>query len=287
MPIRDSSDRPLYRQISDRLRLLVAGMRPGERIPSEPELARQFGVSRFTIARSVQDLVEDGLVSRRQGLGSFVASPPLKRTPGELLSFTEAVRASGHAVTNRLLEFGPVEWRSGLPFDSSEPLIVFERLRFVDRTPAAIHRSILSARVAEEIGLDQSRATAADVSLYALFDAAGLSVERGVERLMARLPTREEQRLLDLGHDGVVVAVQRVSFAADGRPLDAVEAIYDARRYGYEAQIARSRGVAAQSSKSRSGDKGHEQDVYQTQFGGVTALGPRFGPWSGKRRLRG
>jgi GntR family transcriptional regulator len=287
MAIRDSSDRPLYRQISDRLRLLVAGMKPGERIPSEPELARQFRVSRFTIARSVQELADDGLVTRRQGLGTFVASPPLKRTPGELLSFTEAVRASGHSVTNRLLEFGKVEWRSGLPFDSAEPLIVFERLRFVDGTPAAIHRSILSARIAEDIGLNQLRAAAVDVSLYALFDAAGLSVERGVERLMARLPTREERSLLDLGDDGVVVAVQRVSFAAGGRPLDAVVAIYDARRYGYEAQIARTRSDSVQKSRSRSGDKNDGQDISQTQFGGVTALGPRFGPWTGKRRLRG
>jgi GntR family transcriptional regulator len=284
---RKKSDRPLYRQISDRLRSVVASMATGERIPSEPELAREFHVSRFTIARSVQELVDDGLISRRQGSGSFVASPPLKRTPGELLSFTEAVRGSGHVVTNRLLAFGPTQWRSGLPFSKTEALVAFERLRFVDGAPAAIHRSILPERTADAIGLDQSRAAAPDVSLYSLFEAARLSVERGIERLMARLPTDEERRLLELSEDGVVVEVQRVSFAADGRPLDAVEAIYDARRYGYEAQIVRKRVSVSKSSSSKSGETSHVHEEHEPHFGGVTALGPRLGPWTRKRRRRG
>jgi GntR family transcriptional regulator len=281
------TDRPLYRQISDRLRAIVSGMTPGERISSEPELAREFRVSRFTIARSIQELVDDGLVSRRQGSGSFVASPPLKRTPGELLSFTEAVRASGHTVTNRLLVFGPTPWRSGLPFSNREALIAFERLRFVDGAPGAIHRSVLSARIADQIGLDQRRAASADISLYALFEAAGLRAERGIERLMARLPTDQERSLLELVEDGVVVAVQRVSFGADGVALDAVEAVYDARRYGYESQIVRKRAHPGKNSASRSGGTSHAQDENEPQFGGVTALGPRFGPWTVGRRRRG
>jgi GntR family transcriptional regulator len=282
MLLRNDGDRPLYRQISDRLRSLVAGMTAGTKIPSEPELAREFKVSRFTIARSVQELVDDGLIVRRQGAGSFVASPPLKRTPGELLSFSEAVAASGHVVTNRLLAFGAVEWRSGLPFDSGEPLLAYERLRFVDGAPAAIHRSVLSARVAAKIGLDATRAAAPDVSLYDLFEKAGLLVERGVERLLARLPTAEERSLLDLGEEGVVVAVQRFSFAANGQALDAVEATYDARRYGYEAQIVRRRTGAG--SSVRGSGEGNEQDRREVHFGGVTALGPRLGPWTHRRR---
>src|SRR5579863_9052969 len=119
-----SQDRPLYRQLSDRLRGQIARMRAGDRISSEPELAQSLGVSRFTVAKAIESLVDEGLVVRRQGKGTFVAVPPLLRTPIDLRSFTESVRATGRSATSELLEFAPTQWRPGLPYDKDEPLIL-------------------------------------------------------------------------------------------------------------------------------------------------------------------
>lgn len=55
------------------LRDRIAGMRPGEKIWSEPRLPKDLGVSRFTVARAIEQQVRDGLVVRRQGSGSYVA----------------------------------------------------------------------------------------------------------------------------------------------------------------------------------------------------------------------
>ena len=110
-PLQPTSDRPLYRQLVDWLRVDLAAKSPGDRIDSEPRLAKRFGVSRFTATRAIEILVDEGLVNRRQGLGSFVAAPPLKRTATYLLSFTEAVLSHGHVASHRLLYFGPVPWR--------------------------------------------------------------------------------------------------------------------------------------------------------------------------------
>jgi GntR family transcriptional regulator len=74
-------ERPLYRQPAEELRADVAKRAVGDRIDSEPKLAQRFGVSRFTVARAIEILVEEGLVRRRQGLGSFVAPPALLRAP--------------------------------------------------------------------------------------------------------------------------------------------------------------------------------------------------------------
>ncbi|MBV8664610.1 MAG: winged helix-turn-helix transcriptional regulator, partial [Hyphomicrobiales bacterium] len=68
-----TSDRPLYLQLVDWLREDIASKSAGERIDSEPKLAERFGVSRFTVTRAIEILVDEGLVNRRQGLGSFVA----------------------------------------------------------------------------------------------------------------------------------------------------------------------------------------------------------------------
>jgi GntR family transcriptional regulator len=136
-------DRPLYRQLTDQLRREVAQLRPGVRIASEPELALTHSVSRFKVTKDVEALVDEGLVVRCQGKGTFVAVPPLKRAPIHLRSFTEAVMAEGRHPTSHLLSFGPVDWRAGLPYEPSEPLIQLERLRRVDGTPMAIHLSFV------------------------------------------------------------------------------------------------------------------------------------------------
>ncbi len=135
-------DRPLHRQLTDWLRREVAKRHTGDRIASEPELAQRLGVSRFTVAKAIEALVDEGLVVRRQGKGTFVAVPPLQRTPIHLRSFTELVEATGRSASSELLDFAPAEWRAGLPYGNEERLILVERLRLVDGMPMAIHRSI-------------------------------------------------------------------------------------------------------------------------------------------------
>jgi len=115
-PLQATSDQPLYRHLVDWLRVDLTTRAPGDRIDSEPRLATRFGVSRFTVTRAIEILVDEGLVNRRQGLGSFVAAAPLKRTANYLLSFTESVLSQGRIASHRLLSFGPVRWRKGLPY---------------------------------------------------------------------------------------------------------------------------------------------------------------------------
>src|SRR3984957_20385903 len=102
-------DRPLYLQLLDWLREDISIRRPGARIESEPQLSRRFGVSRFTVTRAIEILVREGLLTRRQGLGTFVAPPRLRRAPTYLRSFTEAMAAEGRMATHRLLDFAIIE----------------------------------------------------------------------------------------------------------------------------------------------------------------------------------
>jgi GntR family transcriptional regulator len=277
--LRATSDRPLYRQLADWLRLDLASRGAGDRIDSEPTLARKFGVSRFTVTRAIEILVDNGLVNRRQGLGSFVAAPPLKRTPSYHLSFTEAVRSQGRVASHRLLNFGPVPWREDLPYPEGSPLLGLDRLRLVDRIPTAIHRSVVSAEIARAIGLNAKVARAPHFSLYRLFENMGLVIARGAETLRARRATEEEAELLELGGDRVVMAVQRHTYAADGAILDAVDAVYDARRYSYRAELRRE---PAKGDFQQGSAKAKEQGN-ATNSNPHHSFGPRLGPWGDRR----
>lgn len=263
---------PLYMQIADRLREDIAALGEGARIPSEPQLARDWGVSRFTVAKAVEQLVDEGLITRRQGSGSFVAAAPLRRQPGYLLSFTEAVEAAGHTATHQLLAFEEASWQPDLPYPENAALIHLDRLRLVDGKAVARHRSVISAELARLTGLTREAASLPSFSLYRFFEEHGFSVRSATERLVARAAAPEDRKLLNLGGDAVVVAVTRHSFAADGTLLDAVDAIYDARRYSYEATLVR------QPRNNGSNTETHNEN----QFDGARGHdGPRLGPWHG------
>ncbi len=278
-----ASGRPLYRQLVEWLRADIARKTTGDRIDSEPKLAERFGVSRFTVTRAIEILVDEGLIRRRQGLGSFVAPPLLHRAPSYLSSFTEAVEAQGRRASHRLLRFGPVEWRESLPYPEVAALIGMDRLRLVDRAPTAIHRSVIDAGVADRIGLTRSVAEAPGFSLYRLFDQAGFKIERGVETLRARPATAEEARLLNIGDEPVVMAVRRETRGSDGALLDVVDAVYDARRYSYHAEIRRD---AAPTCTSSEPPKPMEKE-HASNSNVERAFGPRLGPWRDRDRGRG
>jgi GntR family transcriptional regulator len=271
-----TSNRPLYRQLVEELRADVAKRAVGDRIDSEPRLAQRFGVSRFTVARALEILVEEGLVRRRQGLGSFVAPPSLVRAPTYLSSFTEAVEAQGRTASHRLLSFGSVKWRQGLPYPDDAALIGMDRLRFVNDAPAAIHRSIIDRKVADRIGLTRSVATSPGFSLYRLLDRTGLTIQRGVETLRARAATAEEARLLNIADAPVVMAVRRETFGPGGMVLDVVDAVYDARRYSYEAEIRRDLAPPARNSHLRKIVEANHASNSNVERN----FGPRLGPWS-------
>ncbi len=141
--------------------------------------------------------------------------------------------------------------------------------------PTAIHRSIISAAIAERIGLTGDVVASPGFSLYRRFDEAGLFVDRGVETLRARGASLEESRLLRLVDSRVVMAVRRRTFAGDGTILDVVDAVYDARRYAYEAEIRRAPGLAFSEphpQASRENDNVSQADIERN-------FGPRLGPW--------
>ena len=266
---------PLYVQIADSLRARVGELDSGSRIPSEPKLAKDWGVSRFTVSKAVEQLVDEGLIVRKQGSGTFVADAPLRRAPGYLLSFTEAVQAAGHKASHRLLSFEPTEWRPGLPYPEASRLILVDRLRFVDGHAVARHRSILSADLMDRIGLTEAAMRTADFSLYGFLERNGLQVSHAEERLVACLASDDDRARLKLAAAAVVVAVTRHSFAADGTTLDAVEAIYDARRYSYEARLVRQHQSKLIQSEENSSE--NDNDIRRGH------LGPRLGPWGGAR----
>lgn len=103
--LKQTSAVPLYIQIKDLLGQQIKEKKylPGELIPSEGELMQTFGVSRVTIRAAISELVDEGILQKKQGKGTFVCTPKLQTSVSELGSFTDLCRTQGMTPTSRIL----------------------------------------------------------------------------------------------------------------------------------------------------------------------------------------
>jgi len=163
---------PRYLQIAGHLRELVDVGAPGGRLPSETELCDWFDVSRMTARQAVRLLVSEGLLYRRRGQGTFIASRPVPRLLGSPLSFTDSMRARGFSTSSRTLEARLIEPSpahvQALRLDAGDRVVLVERLRLADAVPMAIERAVLAPDLAAVLDEDLDA-----VALHATMERMG------------------------------------------------------------------------------------------------------------------
>ncbi len=228
-----ASNAPRYPEIVEHLRELIAARTPGDRLPSDAELVDRFGVSRMTARQAVQMLVTEGLLYRRRGQGTFVASRPIPRLLGSPLSFTESMRRRGFKASSSLLSAGEADPApadvEALKLGESDRVVVVERLRLTDGVPMAIERAVLAPDLAPVLAEDL-----AAVSLHAVLEGLGRIPTRARAWVSARLSDSRERRLLEQGLSGVLLCERRVISDQDDVPLEHTETRYAAERYVFD-----------------------------------------------------
>jgi len=225
-----------YLDIATHLRERVAASEPGDLLPSDAELCEQFSVSRMTARQAVQLLVNEHLVERRRGRGTFVAPRRVPRSLGSPLSFTESMRQRGLTASSQ-----PIESRATAASDTEartlgiavgEAVFVIERVRLADEVPMAIERVALPPAVADSIDTDL-----ASGSLHEAFEAAGLVPSKAHADVSARLSTEWEQEHLEIGPVTVVLVEERTIFDQQNSPLEHTVTVYVADRYSFSAVL--------------------------------------------------
>jgi GntR family transcriptional regulator len=229
-----SSFVPRYLEIEQALRTRAAALEPHEPLPSESQLCEEFGVSRMTARAAVQRLVQDGLVYRVPGRGTFVAAPRANRTAGHILSFSDEMRRKGRAPSSRV-----IERRQRQATDEEErrlrvtDVILLRRVRLADGKPVALERAVFpAARVAEALDADLERR-----SLFETLVTSGLVPTSGSATLAAEAATAEDARLLRVRRGTPLLVERRLIRDQDGEPLEWTESRYVGSRYGIDVDF--------------------------------------------------
>jgi GntR family transcriptional regulator len=213
---------PIYVQIREALRAEITRevLKRGEKLPSENELASQFKVSRMTIRESIEDLVDEGLLYRRHGVGTFVAYPHLQRDHTRLTSFFDKAESDGVHVRATLLNKDVLSAKpkiaQALDIPVGSKVIRVKTLRFVDNVPITVH----DAYVPHELFACILNENLEVQHLWTLFEKSGYKVKRAIQRLEAREATKDIAHLMKIKEGAPILFKERTVYADDGTPVE-------------------------------------------------------------------
>lgn len=225
---------PLYRRVQALIRGAIGGaLKPEETIPPERELAAELGVSRITVRKAIDGLVDEGLLTRRQGAGTFVAGRVEKQF-AKLTSFSEDMAARGRAVRSEWLlkAEGAVTPDESLTLGLSPGTRVyrFGRVRFADDLAMALEYSTVP-------GDGLPSLSAVDPSLYQALEAAGNRPVRALQRLRAVLFDGAQAELLGVAAGAPGLFIERRGFTEDGRTIEMTHSWYRGDAYDFVAEL--------------------------------------------------
>ena len=211
---------PLYVQIKDLFvaRVTTGEWAPGDIIPSEMQLARELNVSQGTVRKAITELVENNVLLRRQGRGTFVATHDYNRA---LFHFFHIVSNNGvkvlpecRTLSCRRKRASRVE-ASRLSLSDRAQVVCIERVRNLENQPTILETIVLPAELFGDLG--KSKAYSLPNALYQLYETQfGITIHRAEEQLRAVAATDHDAKLLDVEVGSPLLEIERIALTLDG-----------------------------------------------------------------------
>jgi len=237
MDLQRSGPIPLYFQVSQRIeKAILSGELPvGARLENEVGLAERLGLSRPTVRRAIQDIVDKGLLVRRRGIGTQVVHGQVTRKV-ELTSLYDDLTNTQKVPSTHLLTFesvpadAPVAEK--LACDVGTPTLHIRRVRLADDVPVAVMENWLP----EEF-LTMEPEDLVTYGLYQVLRSRGVTMRVARQRIGARKSTNEESELLDVEKNAALLTMDRTAFDNSGRAVEFGHHCYRPDLYSFEVTL--------------------------------------------------
>ncbi len=234
--LNQTSSLPLYQQLQKALREAIDKrvLGPDEALPAERQLATDLNISRITVRKAIDGLVDEGLLVRRPGSGNFINNR-IEKNFAKLTSFSEDMRARGRNPRSVWLKRseGTVtpEEAMRLRLSPGEPVYRFHRVRYADDVPMCLEYATIAAFALPSLD-------AVDVSMYDALEANGMRPARALQRLSALLLNDEQASLLQATKGDAGLSIERLGFLRDGRAVEFCRSYFRGDMYDFVAELS-------------------------------------------------
>jgi GntR family transcriptional regulator len=247
-----SSDRPVFRQISDHLREAISAGRlsEGDQLPSEAQLIEHYGITRMTARQALGVLKAEGLVVSEHGRGSFVRTRPTVRRLGSdrfarrhrergKAAFLAEVEGAGSKPSVDQItvseERPSSEIAQRLKLSGGEKVVVRRRRYLIDGHPVEMATSFIPAGLAK--GTPIAERDTGPGGIYARLEEMGHQLDHYAEEIRSRMPLPDEARVLVLSSGVPVFHLVRTAYDTNGRPVEVCDTVMSSDAYVLDYEL--------------------------------------------------
>ncbi|MCL5265407.1 MAG: GntR family transcriptional regulator [Chloroflexi bacterium] len=242
MAVLEADPTPLYHQIKEIIRSQIKSgeLRPGDQLPTESQLVKEYGVSLITVRHALKDLVNEGLLYRRRGKGTYLATRSDEQSFVRLRCLVEDVANKGVSLSSRTLavqtEPADADVAARLAMPVGAEIVCISRLRCVNAEPISVDVAFFPPAIGHWVA---TRNLDAQTIARALEDDFHLPVEEADYTVQACRADQTLSELLLVALDEPILLVERLSRGADGKPIDLQRRYYRSDRFKYELTVKR------------------------------------------------
>ncbi|HHW10458.1 MAG TPA: GntR family transcriptional regulator [Firmicutes bacterium] len=235
------ADVPLHVQLKNLIWMQIRSgeLKAGDPLPGERQLSQQHGLSRTTVRQALNELVSDGVLYRKHGKGTFVASGKFEQNLTWLRGFAEELRDKGLSPRVKVLaaEMRPVPEEAAykLHLQAGQQAAFIQRLVSVGEEPLFVDRTYLVA----QIGRMVLGADLVSTPIYVIVEQLGYPIRAGEQTIGAVSLSEEDAALLGVNPGDPALSIKRLTFVEMDSPIEYTEVLYRADRYQYSTRLQR------------------------------------------------
>lgn len=225
---------PLYIQIAGDIKSKIERreIQPNTRIPTELELSSDYGVSRITIRKALELLVDEGILVRRQRVGTFVSDKKISRSLNSYMGFSESCELEGNQPGTQFLSAELVKAKPSdikiLRLEDEDKVIRIRRLRYCNEVPVIVEETRFPKKYAYLLAEDLTR------SLHQILHEHGITVRNGSLTIGVCYATREEAEYLKIKEHDALILAKDAAYDMSGDPVYCGRQVINADRYQYK-----------------------------------------------------
>ncbi|GGF20073.1 mannosyl-D-glycerate transport/metabolism system repressor MngR [Halobacillus andaensis] len=232
---------PLYRRIAQKIKEDIAKgvWKEGEAIPTELHLSEQYQASRVTVRQAIKLLVEEGLLEKVQGSGTYVKEQKIEHNIFELLSFTEEMRKLNKEPINKILDFQLIEpedhVRRRLQLSEGDKVFYVRRQRLVDDVPYVVEDTFLPVDMFPHLSYSIMTGSKYDY----IEKQVGKRIKESFQEVIPILPSEDIAQALTVEETTPILKMESYSIFEDGTIFEYSENHFKSDEYKFTLRATR------------------------------------------------